>query len=86
MQTAVDNASPEQLEYDTLLSALLLVDANLEAGDVKQALNQLETAAIAPLDIVKQKHPVIDTAPSPNGFIRETYKIAIKDLPGSDAQ
>lgn len=78
LQTAVENANPENLQYETVLSALLLVDANLEAGDAEKALHQLENAEIAPLDLVKQKHPVLDKAPSRAGFIRETYKIAIK--------
>ncbi len=68
----------ESVTYEQALAALLLVDAYLEAGNSDQAVERLEIAEIAPLDLVKQKHPAIVGTPMANLFVRETYKIAIK--------
>jgi len=47
----------DSLDYQTALGALVLVDAYAVTGEVDKAVKQLESAAIAPLDLVKQKHP-----------------------------
>ncbi len=78
LKQAISKASPERLDYETALGALLLVDAMLEQGEVDEAIEQLELAAIAPLDLVKQKHPAIVESPGADLFFRETYKIAVK--------
>lgn len=78
LKQAIAKASPERLDYETALGALLLVDAMLEKGEVDQAIEQLESAPIAPLDLVKQKHPAIVQSSGADLFFRETYKIAVK--------
>jgi len=78
MSQGVANASADSLDYETALGALMLVDAHVVSGDVDKAIKQLESAAIAPLDLVKQKHPAITNTPRASIFSRETYRYAIK--------
>lgn len=78
MSEGVNNTPVEQLNYDAALAALLLVDARIQAGQIDQAIEQLETAPIAPLDLLKQQHPAITNTPMAQVYRRETYKTAIK--------
>ncbi|MDG1873023.1 MAG: hypothetical protein P8J27_03870 [Mariniblastus sp.] len=78
MADGVSNASLDTLDYETALGALMLVDAYLVTNETDQAVRQLETAAIAPLDLVKQKHPAIMRTSSPGIYSRETYRVAMK--------
>lgn len=71
-------ADPGKLTYDLALGSLLLVDAHLETNDVDMAINQLESAGIAPLDLIKEKHPAIMESSASDLFVRETFKVAVK--------
>jgi tetratricopeptide (TPR) repeat protein len=75
---SVANADRNDITYDAALASLLLVDAYLESGEVDKAVSQLETEAIAPLDLIKQKHPAVTGTPMEAIFKRETYKSAVK--------
>lgn len=75
---SVQSAQPGEVSYDLALGSLLLVDAHLETGDVDQAVRQLESADVAPLDLIKEKHPAIMESSARELFIRETFKIAVK--------
>jgi len=68
----------DSLDYQTALGALVLVDAYVVTGEVDKAVKQLESAAIAPLDLVKQKHPAITNTPLAGLYSRETYRSAVK--------
>jgi hypothetical protein len=78
MADGVNSVSIDQLDYDTALAALFLVDARIQAGAIDQAIARLETATIAPLDLLKQKHPAITNTPMAGIYRREAYKTAIK--------
>lgn len=78
MSDGVKDASLDELDYETALGALLLVDAHLASGEVDEAIDRLETQTIAPLDLVKQKHPSVTQTSMAGLYSRETYKIAIK--------
>jgi hypothetical protein len=66
------------LTYSAAVSALLLIDAHLESDDVALALEQLEMAKVAPLDLVKQKSDVVFADGRGSEFAAETYKVAVK--------
>ena len=78
LEIGLRESTLDNLDYDSALGALLLVDVLLESNDVEQAVQRLETAEIAPLDLVKQKHPAITDTPMAPVYRRETYKIAVK--------
>ena len=79
MEQGIANASVETLDFATALGALMLVDAYVASGEIDKAVNQLESAAIAPLDLVKQKHPAISKNPKQATiYSRETYNNAVK--------
>ncbi len=67
-----DNAT-----FDNCYAALSLVDALLELGQIEQAVQQLEEAEIAPLDLIKQKHPAVFDSPNARVFQQSTYRTAI---------
>ena len=69
--------STENVSFESAFASLLLVNAYLESGEIPQAVEQLENARIAPLDLIKQKHPAIVEAPKAAAFVRETYRTAI---------
>ena len=78
LANSIKSAEPGSMSYDLALGSLLLVDAHLETGDVDQAINQLESAGVAPLDLIKEKHPAIMESSARELFIRETFKVAVK--------
>lgn len=78
MAEGVERVSIDQLNYDAALAALLLVDARIQSGDIDLAIARLETAPIAPLDLLKQMHPAITNTPRAGLYRREAYKTAIK--------
>lgn len=78
LSEGLKNADVQSLDYETALGALLLVDVFLKSGEVNKAINRLEDAAIAPLDLVKQKHPVVTNTSSAGLYRREAYKTAVK--------
>lgn len=78
MADGVNSVSIDQLDYDTALAALLLVDARIQAGNIDKAIERLETATIAPLDLLKQQHSAITNTPMAGVYRREAYKTAIK--------
>jgi len=78
MEDGVNNASIDTLDYETALGALMLVDAYIVTNQTDQAVSQLETASIAPLDLVKQKHPAIMNTSMAGIYSRETYRVAMK--------
>jgi hypothetical protein len=55
-------------------SVLALTELYLEVGQPDRAVELLETARVAPLDLIKNKHPVAED----DRFRRDTYKIAIR--------
>ena len=78
LSNSLKSVAPSQVNYDLALGSLLLVDAYLEADDIESAVAQLESASVAPLDLVKEKHPAIMQSSNRDLFIRETFKIAVK--------
>ena len=79
MEHGVTNASIDTLDYPTAVGALMLVDAYVSSGEIDKAIKQLESATIAPLDLVKQKHPAISKNPRLAMFYsRDTYNNAVK--------
>lgn len=68
----------DNLVLDAAWGALFLVSAHLESGNLKSAIEQLETAAVAPVDLVKLKHPAIFQSVKRDLFVSETYKTAGK--------
>jgi hypothetical protein len=73
----VNATLPEEVTIDAAVSSLLLVNALLESGDVTAAVEQLENARIAPLDLIKQQNPVINNSKRGPAFVSETYRTAI---------
>ena len=67
-----------KVTYGAALGALFLIDVQLESGDTAAAIKQLDSEALAPIDLVKQKHPAILRNSQANVFIGKTYKTAIK--------
>lgn len=77
------NSAGGKIDYAAANSALTLVDVLLEQKQFDAALEQLETAAIAPLDLVKQKHPAISDPRYAERYRRNTYLTAVKAYLGS---
>ena len=90
LSDGVTGVTRDQMTYDTALGALFLIDVHLRSGETQKAIEQLETAPIAPLDLVKQKHPVITNTPLAALYRREVYQVAIKTylaaMEGADNQ
>lgn len=86
MKAGVTSITPDAVSYDTAVGALMLVDAMLANGEVKDAVNYLESTAgsnlnatsIAPLDLLKMQHPAVSEGPDAALFRQEAYKVAIK--------
>lgn len=78
LEQAIKLSSADNLVYDTALASRFLVDLYLSRGETELAAQALENAAIAPLDLVKQKHPVIMSHPSAEMFTRDTYRLALR--------
>ena len=85
LQTAIDYLSKGTKSYNsgnlTIKSAwasLYLVDALLASGDIDVAVAQLETASIAPIDLVKQKNKIVFRSGTANQFVGRSYKTAGK--------
>ncbi len=70
--------SPDRLTWEVATASRYLVDVLLEEGNTAEAIHRLESAAIAPLDLIKQKHPVIVSHPSGEPFARDTYRTAMR--------
>ena len=68
----------ETLTYQSALGALLLTKALLAKGETQAAVDRMEGAQteIAPLDLVKQKHPAVGGAKQ-SIYEKETFKTAI---------
>ncbi len=64
----------DQLNTYEARAALSLTELYIDAGENDAAINRLEEAAIAPLDLVKQKHAVTQQG----DFRNDTYKTAIR--------
>jgi len=77
------NANNGNIDYVTANSALTLADVLLEQKQYDAALKRLETEAVAPLDLVKQKHPAISDPRYADRYRRNTYLTAIKAYLGS---
>jgi cellulose synthase operon protein C len=78
MADGVNQTLFDELNYEVALGALLLVDARLKSGEVDKAIARLESKEIAPLDLLKQQHPVITGTETGEIYRREVYKTAIK--------
>lgn len=78
LQSGVEGLSVENLNYNGALGSLLLVEAHLAKNEIEKALERLESAKIAPLDLIKQKHPAIFNSSRGKVLIKETYKTALK--------
>ncbi len=78
LRLGVESATLKDLNHLTALGSLLLVEAYLESGETEKAIFQLETAEVAPIDLVKQKHPAVSQSPIAAFYDHETYKIAVK--------
>lgn len=77
IKDSLASVSQDEITYDAALSSLLLVSANLEANDLPAAVDQLEKARLAPLDLIKQQHPAIFESNRSGQFLREAYRTAI---------
>ena len=77
------NSAGGKIDYTTANSALTLVDVLLQQKQFDAALKRLETEAIAPLDLVKQKHPAILDPRYADRYRRNTYLTAVKAYLGS---
>lgn len=77
LSEGVNATAPEEISFEAAVSSLLLVNALLEKGDVAAAVEQLESARIAPLDLIKQQHPAIVNSKRGQTFVSETYRTAI---------
>ena len=66
------------LRMEAAWGALFLVNAHLEAGNLDAAMNQLESANVAPIDLLKEKNDVIFDSGKSDLYIIETYKVAAK--------
>ncbi|MEM7457076.1 MAG: hypothetical protein AAF456_22225 [Planctomycetota bacterium] len=73
----VQAANPAKLTYSSAITAQFLVNAHLAAGEVDEAIKQLEEAPIAPLRIVGSQNPVIMNHPRKDLYFRETFKAAV---------
>jgi len=78
LRLGAESATLKDLNHLTALGSLLLVEAYLEAGETEKAIFQLETAEVAPIDLVKQKHVSVTQSPIAGFYDHETYKIAVK--------
>jgi cellulose synthase operon protein C len=78
LEQALKLASSESVSPDLAVASRLLVDIYLDLGDLDQALQTLELTDLAPLDLVKQKHPVIAVGPLSETYTRETYRLALR--------
>lgn len=74
----VEGSNPERLSYSAAVGSLLLVECHLAAQDTAKAMERLENAKVAPLDLIKQKHAAIQGGTRSVSFATETYKTAIK--------
>ena len=77
------SAAGSDINYITASSALSLVDVFVEQKQFDAAIKQLETETIAPLDLVKQKHPAISDPRYADRYRRNTYLSAIKTYMGA---
>lgn len=78
LEQAVKLSSPENLIPDVALASRLLVDVYLDMNEVDLAVQALENSDLAPLDLVKQKHPVVTTGSLAESYTRETYRVALR--------
>ncbi len=77
LHEGVQNSNVSQLNFSSAIGSMRLVQAHLANNDPAKALFQLEKSRIAPLDLIKQKHPAITGSKHSQTFSRETYRIAI---------
>ncbi len=77
------NSAGGKIDYTIANSALTLVDVLLEQKQFDAALKRLETESVAPLDLVKQKHPAISDPRYAERYRRNTYLTAVKAYLGS---
>jgi hypothetical protein len=77
LKEGVDNSNIENLTFPAALGAMRLVRAHLANNDVAKSMESLEKAKIAPIDLLKQKHPVIVNSRFVKQYSKETYKTAI---------
>lgn len=77
LSEGVNATAPEDVSFEAAVSSLLLVNALLESGEVAAAVEQLENARLAPLDLIKQQHPAVVNSKRGQTFISETYRTAI---------
>ena len=89
LSAGVSKFNTGNLRNDAAFGALYLVKAQLKAGNLDAALRQLELASVSPIDLVKQKNPVVFNSRDANRFVSETYLTAgktylaaIKKFPG----
>jgi len=77
LSQALASLDQQDVTYDAALGSLLLVNAHLATGEVEQAIARLEAEAIAPLDLIKQKHPAVLQSSKADVFKRGVYNTAI---------
>lgn len=78
LSSGVKSFTRDNLSMDAVWGSLFLVNAHLESGNVSAAVKQLESETIAPVDLVKLKHPVVFQNGRSDLFVSETYKSAGK--------
>ena len=78
LELAVDNIQAAEINFDMAKTALNLVDARLESGEVDAAASLLEKENIGPLDIVKTDPDSIANQAGYELFEKDAFTIAIK--------
>ena len=76
LDSGVQGVSLNDIRMEAAWGSVFLVNAYLENEELDKALEQLETATLAPIDLVKQKNQVIVRSGKFDRFLSETYKIA----------
>ena len=75
LNDAVEDVPISSITLDIARGAQALVEVNLALNNVDGAIKILENNSIAPLDLVKDKHPLVNAS---KVYRRETYRIAIR--------
>ena len=72
---AIPRLTTSDITPESARGALSLVELMLEVGQDEQALQQLEMAVVAPIDLLKQKHPAVSTN---ERYASDTYSAAVR--------
>ncbi len=77
LQSVVANA-PDPVNYPSASAALTLTSVLVEQNKIEQAVQQLETGRLSPLQLIKEKNPAISDPKYANRFRQSANVTAIK--------